>query len=217
MVPLLTFALSLLLVLDVSYSWRPIRTMCNSHLLRMKISSDLPTSTQQKYADNLRLLQRSAMVIIPLVISQVKSAKAFGPGNKPEYFSSLRQDITNLIKTDMNKGPTLVRLAWHSSGTYDKMTKSGGSEKGTIRFKEELAHGANAGLDLAVGWLEPFKSKYPDLSYADLYTLSGIVAIETLGGPSIPWRAGRKDAIDASDVTPDGRLPSADKGSPANT
>ena len=36
--------------------------------------------------------------------------------------------------------------AWHSSGTYDKMSKDGGSGGGTIRFKEELAHGGNAGL-----------------------------------------------------------------------
>ena len=39
------------------------------------------------------------------------------------------------------QGPTLVRLSWHSSGTYDRMSKTGGSGQGTIRFKEELAHG----------------------------------------------------------------------------
>jgi hypothetical protein len=55
------------------------------------------------------------------------------------------------------------------------MTRTGGSEKGTIRFKEELAHPANAGLDLAVTWLEPLHVKYAaqGLSYADLYTLAG--------------------------------------------
>ena len=52
-----------------------------------------------------------------------------------------------MIKDDPDLGPTMVRLAWHSSGTYDKMTKTGGSGGGTIRFKEELAHGGNAGLD----------------------------------------------------------------------
>jgi len=40
---------------------------------------------------------------------------------------------------------------------------------------------------------------------ADLYTLAGITAIETLGGPQIGWRAGRVDAMDPSAVTPDGR------------
>lgn len=116
-----------------------------------------------------------------------------------------------------DKGPTLVRLAWHSSGTYDKMTRTGGSGQGTIRFQEELAHGANAGLNQAVAWLEPVHAKHPNVSYADLYTLSGAVAVEAMGGPAIKWRAGRVDAIDPSAVTPDGRLPEADSGSPPKT
>jgi cytochrome c peroxidase len=45
------------------------------------------------------------------------------------------------MTSDGDFGPTMVRLAWHSSGTYDKMSKSGGSGGGTIRFKEQLAHG----------------------------------------------------------------------------
>lgn len=49
--------------------------------------------------------------------------------------------------------------------------------------------------------------------YADLWTLAGVVAIEHMGGPTIGWRAGRRDAADASACTPDGRLPDADKGS----
>ena len=43
------------------------------------------------------------------------------------------------------------------------MSKSGGSGGGTIRFKEELAHGANAGLDKAVAWLEPVHKKHPQV------------------------------------------------------
>lgn len=45
----------------------------------------------------------------------------------------------------------LHRLAWHSSGTYDKISKTGGSQGGTMRFQQELADGANAGLVNAVG------------------------------------------------------------------
>ena len=71
------------------------------------------------------------------------------------------------------KGPTLVRLAWHSSGTYDKMSQTGGSGGGTIRFKEELAHGGNAGLENAVAWLDSVYAKHPGISYADLYTYAG--------------------------------------------
>lgn len=50
-------------------------------------------------------------------------------------FAALRKDIVGLMKRDGDFGPTMVRLAWHSSGTYDKMSKTGGSGGGTIRFK----------------------------------------------------------------------------------
>jgi len=140
-------------------------------------------------------------------------------GIQPDW-NAVRQDIKELINAKPDKGPTLVRLAWHSSGTFDRISKTGGSGKGTIRFREELAHGANAGLDNAIAWLEPIARKFnrnADLSYADLYTLAGVVAIQTLGGPTIKWRAGRLDSLSPTDVTEDGRLPDADKGNPAKT
>ena len=43
------------------------------------------------------------------------------------------------------------------------------------------------------------------MSYADLYALSGVVAIETLGGPKVGFKAGRVDSMDPKDVTPNGR------------
>lgn len=105
-------------------------------------------------------------------------------------------------------------MAWHSSGTYDKATGTGGSGAGTIRFKEELAHGGNAGLsETAVKWLEPIHAKYDGLSYADLYTLAGVAAIKQMGGPTIGWKSGRVDQL-RDLVTPDGRLPNADSGPP---
>ena len=90
-------------------------------------------------------------------------------------YKAVAADIAALVNKDPDKGPTLVRLAWHSSGTYDKMSKTGGSGGGTIRFKEELAHGGNAGLgETAVKWMEPIYKKYKGAcSYADLYTLAG--------------------------------------------
>jgi cytochrome c peroxidase len=140
---------------------------------------------------------------------------AYAASSSTVDFKAVADDIKNLVKEDPDKGPTLVRLAWHSSGTYDKMTKTGGSGEGTIRFKEELAHGGNAGLgDTAVKWMEPIHAKYDGLSYSDLYTLGGVAAIQAMGGPTIPWSSGRVDALDASAVTPDGRLPNADSGPP---
>jgi len=96
------------------------------------------------------------------------------------------------------------------------MSKTGGSGLGTMRFKEEFSHGANAGLaDGAITWMDGIKKKYGDgLSYADLYTLAGAVAIQSLGGPQVAWGSGRMDSMDPADVTADGRLPAADSGPP---
>lgn len=92
----------------------------------------------------------------------------------PVDYKAVAADIAQLIQEAPDKGPTLVRLAWHSSGTFDAMSKTGGSAGGTIRFKEELAHGGNAGLaETAVPWLEPIYNAHPGISYADLYTLAG--------------------------------------------
>jgi cytochrome c peroxidase len=91
-------------------------------------------------------------------------------------YKAVSKDIACLLESNPNWGPTLVRLAWHSSGTYDAKSNTGGSGGGTIRFDSELAHGGNAGLkDTAVAWLEPVYKKYAGagLSHADLYTLAG--------------------------------------------
>lgn len=109
-------------------------------------------------------------------------------------------------------GPVLVRLAWHSSGTADISDGSGGSNGAHIRLCPEKNHGANAGLGVARDLLEPIKEKHPGLSYADLYTFAGKVAIEELGGPEIDWAPGRSDAVDGSTAAPDGRLPDAAQG-----
>jgi cytochrome c peroxidase len=79
-----------------------------------------------------------------------------------------------------------------------------------MRFDPESSHGANSGLKIARTLLEKVKAKYPDLSYGDLWTLAGVAAVQQLGGPDIPWRAGRVDGT-ASVCTPDGRLPDASK------
>lgn len=65
--------------------------------------------------------------------------------------------------------------------------------------------------------LEPVKSKFPEVSYGDLYTYAGVVAVEETGGPKVPFRLGRSDMEDGSTSPPDGRLPDADKGSRVHT
>lgn len=108
--------------------------------------------------------------------------------------------------------PIIVRLAWHDSGTYDKDVKDWpkrGGANGSIRFKPEIEHGANAGLIIALNILKPIKAKYPDVTHADLYQMASAVATEAAGGPKIPLRYGRKDARGPEDCTPDGKLPGA--------
>ena len=62
----------------------------------------------------------------------------------------------------------LCDCRWHSAGTFDVKTKTGGPF-GTMKHAAELAHGANKGLDIAVKLLEPIKEQVPILSYGDFY------------------------------------------------
>ncbi|KAJ1851823.1 heme peroxidase [Coemansia sp. RSA 2703] len=137
------------------------------------------------------------------------------PSWKKVNYNSVYKDIAGLLENedydDGSYGPVFVRLAWHASGTYDKKTHTGGSDGGTIRHASEAGHGANNGLEHARNRLEPLKKKYPNISYADLYTLAGVVGVQELGGPTVRWRPGRTDKTEA-DCTPDGRLPDASQG-----
>ncbi|CCF59088.1 hypothetical protein KAFR_0G00550 [Kazachstania africana CBS 2517] len=105
-------------------------------------------------------------------------------------------------------GPVLTRLAWHSSGTWDKNNNTGGSFGGTYQFQKESNDPSNKGLHNGAEFLAPIHKQFPWLSHGDLYTLGGVVAIQELQGPVIPWRPGRVDLPE--DMTPDnGRLPDA--------
>ncbi|EKD21232.1 putative cytochrome c peroxidase [Drepanopeziza brunnea f. sp. 'multigermtubi' MB_m1] len=131
-------------------------------------------------------------------------------------FDAVRKDIAKLLHQpeydDGSAGPVLVRLAWHSAGTYDAETDTGGSNGAGMRYEAEGGDPANAGLQHARVFLEPVKAKHPWITYADLWTLAGVVAIKEMGGPSIPWRGGRTDYVDDSKLPPRGRLPDAAQG-----
>ncbi|KAE8727681.1 L-ascorbate peroxidase 1, cytosolic [Hibiscus syriacus] len=101
----------------------------------------------------------------------------------------------------------MVEDRWHSAGTFDCQTKTGGPF-GTLKHAaKELAHSANNGLDIAVQLLEPIKEQFPTISYADFYQRAGVVAVEVTGGPEIPFHLGR-----LNEAAPEGRLPDATKG-----
>ncbi|CAN7015949.1 unnamed protein product [Brassica rapa subsp. trilocularis] len=117
-----------------------------------------------------------------------------------------RGDLRSIISSK-NCAPIMLRLAWHDAGTYDAQSKTGGPN-GSIRNEEEYTHGANTGLKIALELCEGVKAKHPKITYADLYQLAGVVAVEVTGGPEISFQPGRKD----SNVCPrEGRLPDAKK------
>jgi len=135
---------------------------------------------------------------------------------KQEDYQKVYDAIAKILEDnpqydDGSYGPVLLRLAWHASGTYDKTTKDGGSGSGSMRFEPECKHGANAGLHVAREKLEKIKTQFPWISYGDLWTLGGVVAVQEMGGPAIVWRPGRVDGT-AQNCPPDGRLP--DGGNP---
>ncbi|KAL6133342.1 hypothetical protein ACLB2K_065579 [Fragaria x ananassa] len=132
------------------------------------------------------------------------------PSVSEEYRKAVekcKRKLRGLI-AEKHYAPIILRIAWHSAGTFDVATKTGGPF-GTIRDPAELTHEANKGLDIAVRILEPVKEQFPILSYADFYQLAGVVAVEVTGGPEIPFHPGRPDKKEAP---PEGRLPNANKG-----
>mmetsp|Transcript_26956 Transcript_26956/g.56797 ORF Transcript_26956/g.56797 Transcript_26956/m.56797 type:complete len:280 (-) Transcript_26956:435-1274(-) len=128
----------------------------------------------------------------------------------------LKADLTQLVRT-RECAPILVRLSWHDAGTFCKAEAGkghclAGGAAGAQRFADgESQHGANAGLGIARDLLQPFKEKYPQVSYADLWALAAVVAIQECGGPVVPFRAGRSDIKSSSECVPEGRLPDGDK------
>ncbi|XP_057449260.1 L-ascorbate peroxidase 3-like [Lotus japonicus] len=128
----------------------------------------------------------------------------------PEYLKEIEKARRDLRALIFNKkcAPIMLRLAWHSAGTYDVKTKTGGPY-GSIRNEQELNHAANMGLKIAVDLCEEVKAKHPKISYADLYQLAGVVAVEVTGGPTIDFTPGRKDSLESP---PEGRLPDAKQG-----
>ncbi|KNA18298.1 hypothetical protein SOVF_072210 [Spinacia oleracea] len=127
-----------------------------------------------------------------------------------EYLKQIegaRRHLHCLLQNDKQFAPILLRLAFHDAGTYDAKTKTGGPN-GSIR--NELSNPPNNGVKNAIDFCEQVKVKYPKVTYADLYQLAGMVAVEVTGGPIIPFVSGRPDAPNEQDS---GALPNPNGGS----
>ncbi|MFF3316300.1 catalase/peroxidase HPI [Streptomyces sp. NPDC003035] len=146
---------------------------------------------------NLKILAKNPAVANPLG-EEFDYAEAFNALD----LAAVKRDIAEVLTTSQDwwpadfghYGPLMVRMAWHSAGTYRISDGRGGAGAGQQRFAPLNSWPDNGNLDKARRLLWPVKKKYgQSISWADLMILTGNVALETMGFKTFGFAGGRAD------------------------
>ncbi|MFD5451034.1 catalase/peroxidase HPI [Streptomyces sp. NPDC127100] len=152
---------------------------------------------------NLKILAKNPAVANPLG-EEFDYAEAF----KALDLAAVKRDIAEVLTTSQdwwpadfgNYGPLMVRMAWHSAGTYRISDGRGGAGAGQQRFAPLNSWPDNGNLDKARRLLWPVKKKYgQSISWADLLVLTGNVALEQMGFETFGFAGGRADVWEAEE------------------
>jgi catalase-peroxidase len=153
---------------------------------------------------NLKVLQQNPSVADPM-------GEGFDYANEFESLdlAAVKADLVALMTDSQDwwpadyghYGPFFIRMAWHSAGTYRTSDGRGGGGAGMQRFAPLNSWPDNVNLDKARRLLWPIKAKYgKKLSWADLFILTGNVALESMGFETFGFGGGRADIYEP-DIT----------------
>ncbi|MEV6056702.1 catalase/peroxidase HPI [Streptomyces sp. NPDC052107] len=152
---------------------------------------------------NLKILAQNPPVTNPLG-EEFDYAEAFQSLDLP----AVKRDIAEVLTTSQDwwpadfghYGPLIIRMAWHSAGTYRISDGRGGAGAGQQRFAPLNSWPDNVNLDKARRLLWPVKKKYGQkISWADLMILAGNVALESMGFDTFGFGGGREDVWEAEE------------------